>query len=93
MANSEDGMLNKIIVGVATAVITAIVLYYLGFGPGPNPSPDPYQPPTPQNVSPQQEMGGWCCDVWGNRRCQLVSPVALGSSCFCPGQGSGSVCK
>lgn len=33
-----------------------------------------------------------CCDAFGNRRCVLVSPVVIGSSCFCIGQGSGISC-
>jgi hypothetical protein len=33
-----------------------------------------------------------CCDLWGNRRCQLISPVAAGSLCFCMFQGTGTAC-
>ncbi len=82
----SSSTLSKIIVGVAITVISAIILASLGLGGGGNPTPNP-------NPPPQVEMGGWCCDTWGNRRCQLVSPVQVGSSCFCPGQGNGIVCK
>lgn len=34
----------------------------------------------------------FCCDIYGNRRCPLVSPMVIGSQCFCPGQGEGISC-
>ncbi len=43
-------------------------------------------PSTPQ-------MGSFCCDQFGNRRCGLVQPFPLGSSCFCFGQGYGYTCQ
>ncbi|HVP31529.1 MAG TPA: hypothetical protein VMW35_20465 [Myxococcota bacterium] len=33
-----------------------------------------------------------CCDLSGMPRCPLVSPVMLGSGCFCPFQGTGIAC-
>lgn len=44
-------------------------------------------------VQPAAAMGVFCCDAFGNRRCQLVEPMPLGSSCFCIGQGWGVVCQ
>ncbi|MEZ4700960.1 MAG: hypothetical protein R2834_11560 [Rhodothermales bacterium] len=34
----------------------------------------------------------FCCDMYGNRRCQLVAPVQAGSACFCLFQGTGTAC-
>ena len=65
----------------------------------PQPAPQPSQPsypessPWPAQQYPQQPVAAiFCCDMWGNRRCQLVAPVAAGTSCFCPGQGYGVSC-
>jgi len=33
-----------------------------------------------------------CCDLDGVQRCPLVSPVLIGSGCFCPFQGTGISC-
>jgi hypothetical protein len=33
-----------------------------------------------------------CCDMTGMQRCPLVSPVQVGSPCFCPFQGTGLSC-
>lgn len=91
MSNSQgssESMLSKIIVGVAVAVITAVILSFMGLGGNNNVRSDPQ--PTPP---PDTEMAEWCCDTWDNKRCQLVSPVPVGSSCFCPGQGYGYACK
>ncbi|MBF0224797.1 MAG: hypothetical protein HQK76_05005 [Desulfobacterales bacterium] len=50
----------------------------------PNPAP---------NTPSYQPMGNFCCDIWGNKRCQLVQPVPVGTSCFCVGQGWGYACE
>ena len=55
--------------------------------------PQPQASPWPAQQYPQQPvLASFCCDMWGNRRCQLVSPVAVGDGCFCPGQGYGIAC-
>ncbi len=54
--------------------------------PGPGDRPRSPAPPTPQ-------MGTFCCDQFGNRRCVLVQPFPLGAPCFCPGQGYGYTCQ
>lgn len=46
-----------------------------------------------QVAPPAPQMGYYCCDQLGNRRCQLVQPMPIGSSCFCFGQGYGYVCQ
>ncbi len=59
------------------------------------PSSQPYpssNPPASPQVTPPQ-MGSYCCDQYGNRRCMLVQPFPLGSGCFCPGQGYGYTCR
>lgn len=33
-----------------------------------------------------------CCDINGLQRCPLVSPVPVGTPCFCPYQGTGISC-
>jgi hypothetical protein len=54
-------------------------------------NPDtPPVPPVRNYQTPQ--AANFCCDVFGNRRCQLVRPVVIGSQCFCPGQGGGISC-
>ena len=53
-----------------------------------------HQPDRPVKGSPPApQMGYYCCDQFGNRRCQLVQPLPVGSSCFCFGQGYGYVCQ
>lgn len=44
---------------------------------------------------PQQPLRqAMCCDVFGNSRCPIVAgSTQLGSQCFCPGQGSGLICR
>jgi TolB-like protein len=58
----------------------------------PGATPPVNQPTTTLPPAPPQ-MGGFCCDQYGNRRCTLVQPVPLGSPCFCPGQGYGYTCQ
>ena len=89
----SENMLSKIVVGVAVAVISTIIIANLDLGRGGDPSP-PYKPgPDPiHDDFIAVEKGKWCCDIWGNRRCQLVSPLPVGTACFCPGQGAGTVC-
>lgn len=41
----------------------------------------------------QQLQQLWCCDLGGFKRCPLLTPSALGSQCFCPGQGTGFTCQ
>jgi len=53
-------------------------------GPG-----DRAKTPTPS----AQQMGSFCCDQFGNRRCAIVQPFPLGAPCFCPGQGHGYTCQ
>lgn len=54
----------------------------------------PYAKERPSPPAPSApQMGSFCCDQFGNRRCALVQPVALGSPCFCPGQGWGYTCQ
>jgi TolB-like protein len=61
--------------------------------PQPRTSPTPNQPATPSTPPPATtQMGSYCCDQFGNRRCMLVQPFPLGSVCFCPGQGYGYTC-
>jgi len=52
-------------------------------------SNDQLESPSP----PAPQMGYYCCDQFGNRRCRLVQPMPVGSSCFCFGQGYGYVCQ
>ncbi len=87
----SESVFSKIFVGVAIAVISAVILSNMGLGGG-NDGPIT-NPPQREQVQPKVEKGGWCCDTWGNKRCQLVSALDVGSSCFCPGQGYGLVCK
>ncbi len=54
-----------------------------------NPS---YQQQGQSPAPPPPQLGYYCCDQFGNRRCTLVQPLPLGSSCFCFGQGYGYVC-
>lgn len=57
------------------------------------PQQQPQASPWPTQQYPQQPvLAMFCCDMWGNRRCQLVAPVAVGEGCFCPGQGYGVAC-
>jgi hypothetical protein len=52
---------------------------------------DPPPPPPPHHKPPQ---GHYCCDGYGNRRCQIVSgSTNVGDPCFCPGQGYGVICR
>ena len=61
-----------------------------GTYPGGNlPQTQPVQPAAP----PVPQMGYFCCDQFGNRRCQLIQPMPIGSSCICYGQGYGYVCQ
>jgi len=53
----------------------------------------PVSPPQAPQVPATPQMGYFCCDQFGNRRCQLVQPVPLGTPCFCPGQGWGYACE
>ncbi len=46
----------------------------------------------PQVANPPLVLVNNCCDTGGSRRCPLVSPLAMGSSCFCPEQGDGISC-
>ncbi len=56
-------------------------------------APSPVKPPASSPPASTSQMGGFCCDQFGNRRCALVQPVPLGSPCFCPGQGYGYTCN
>jgi hypothetical protein len=56
---------------------------------------DAYIPPAyvpPQAAPATPALGSYCCDVYGFRRCMLVTPLALSEPCFCPYQGTGFVC-
>lgn len=44
------------------------------------------------NVKAQPVYGSYCCDGNSIRRCVLVNPLPVYSSCFCVGQGNGWVC-
>ena len=90
MGKDSDNVFNKIFVGVAIAVISAIIISNLNLNNN-QPSPTPSTGTTAQ--PPNVQTGNWCCDVWGYKRCQLVQPIQVGGSCFCPGQGSGVVCQ
>jgi len=60
-----------------------------GSGPG-----EEQEPVEQEQASPQeQNIGMFCCDAFGNRRCGGNMTLPLGSSCFCPGQGYGIVCR
>ena len=50
---------------------------------------DTVQPKETRSRSP--EMGNYCYDFNGNRRCRLDAPAPIGSPCFCRGQGTGVV--
>jgi len=70
---------------------------------GPRPSISPPKKPSPGSGQPKDQpgsasppapqMGYYCCDQFGNRRCRLVQPMPVGSACFCFGQGYGYVCQ
>jgi len=64
-----------------------------GDQPGNYPGRYPPQSQSGQSVPPPPQMGYYCCDQFGNRRCQLVQSMPFGSSCFCYGQGYGYVCQ
>ena len=53
----------------------------------------PSQPQYPQAPATPQVAAYFCCDGFGNRRCQLYQPVPVGSPCFCIGQGYGVACQ
>ncbi|MEO0468332.1 MAG: hypothetical protein AAF206_01830 [Bacteroidota bacterium] len=79
--------MNKVIVGVLVSVISAVIIAYLGL----NRTSPPV--PTPSSTS-TVKMGEWCCDAWGNKRCQLVSGAPVGNSCYCYGiVGAGTICQ
>jgi|GEM_PF-2441191 len=61
--------------------------------PGDYPGGYPQENQSEQLAPPAPQMGYYCCDQFGNRRCQLVQPLPVGSSCFCFGQGYGYVCQ
>jgi hypothetical protein len=42
-------------------------------------------------VYPGPQVGYFCYDMYGNRRCQLAAPQPVGTQCWCPGQGPGVV--
>jgi hypothetical protein len=47
-----------------------------------------------QPDSTTQPRQPFCCDGSGNSRCAIVAgSTQLGSSCFCPGQGYGVICR
>lgn len=48
---------------------------------------------SPQNVSPVQTVGLYCCDLQGFRRCPIIQALPVGSPCFCPNQGNGFTCQ
>lgn len=56
-----------------------------GFAAGPD---DGYVPPAVSSPP----LAYHCCDLDGVQRCPLVSPVLVGSGCFCPFQGTGISC-
>ena len=82
------------------AVLTAFLSALVGLGTlvkqcsednyTPSETYAPTAPTTPVYPSPQG--AGFCCDMWGNRRCMLISTIPVGSQCFCPGQGYGVAC-
>ena len=87
-----------------TAFLTALIGLATLFSQCPN--GNNYAPPSRTNTSipetkvpsvptiPSVQMGNFCCDVFGNRRCNLIVPTPIGSSCFCYGQqGYGVVCQ
>jgi hypothetical protein len=49
---------------------------------------DGYEPPAVSSPP----LAYHCCDLDGVQRCPLVSPVLIGSGCFCPFQGTGISC-
>lgn len=64
-------------------------------GSQPGDSPGGYRPEdkSEQLAPPAPQMGYYCCDQFGYKRCQLVQPMPIGSPCFCYGQGYGYVCQ
>jgi hypothetical protein len=41
-----------------------------------------------------QQLGLYCCDGFGNRRCIVsYNPGPVGSQCLCPNQGYGYMCR
>ncbi len=57
-----------------------------------NPPQENNSPPSqqiPRSATPSQL---YCCDVYGIARCPMVLPGQVGASCFCPGQGWGTIC-
>jgi hypothetical protein len=52
---------------------------------------DPDPADSPGQMPPRQAM---CCDAAGFSRCQIGSgSTAIGTMCFCPGQGYGIICR
>ena len=79
-------MMSKIIVGVAVAVISAIIISNLGL----NQNQDTYSPP-PEN--PPSNEANWCCDAY-RKVCRLDYPVEVGTPCVCYGvYGTGIACQ
>ena len=64
-----------------------------GSRPGDYPGGYPPKDQSEQLAPPVPEMGYYCCDQFGYKRCRLVQPMPIGSSCFCYGQGYGYVCQ
>ena len=64
-----------------------------GRQPGDYPGGYPPQNESEQVAPPAPQMGYYCCDQFGYKRCQLVQPMPIGSPCFCYGQGYGYVCQ
>ncbi|MFL0995620.1 hypothetical protein ACJO1Z_22790 [Vibrio parahaemolyticus] len=46
-----------------------------------------------QKRDEQIEYGGYCCDFFGYRRCELIVEGRIGYQCFCAGQGNGIICR
>lgn len=84
--------------GVLTAFLTAVVSILTlmqqcgGSSRGEYETLPKYDLPDAPPPSPSVELGGYCCDLYGNRRCVLATPGPLGGSCFCPAQGQGIAC-
>ena len=64
-----------------------------GSQPGDYPGGYPPENQSEQLAPPAPQMGYYCCDQFGYKRCQLVQPMPIGSPCFCYGQGYGYVCQ
>ena len=91
MSNAPISFWGKfsVITGFLTALVGLITVFGQCSG---EKTYNPIRSTKPEvDVRSSREMGNYCYDALGNRRCQLLEPAPIGSLCFCPGIGTGVV--